>query len=61
MSAYRFRAGQTVTVMPSRGQPVPKGSFKIVRLLPEDRGIRHYRIKSVMDGHERVVTEGEIG
>jgi hypothetical protein len=47
--------------MPSRGQPVPKGSFKIVRLLPEDRGIRHYRIKSVMDGHERVVTEGEIG
>jgi hypothetical protein len=61
MGAYRFHTGQTVAVMPSRGQATPRGSFKIVRLLPEDRGIRHYRIKSVIDGHERVVTEGEIG
>lgn len=60
MEDYRFQAGQTVAVVPSRGQETPKGIFKVLRRLPEDRGIRHYRIQSLTDGHERVVTEGEI-
>lgn len=34
--------------------------FRIVRLLPVEHGIRQYRIKSVKDGHERVVMESEL-
>jgi hypothetical protein len=46
---------------------VPGGSvtdrnarFEIVRLLPAERGINHYRLKSLIDGHERVAMEAEL-
>ena len=58
--AHKFRAGQTVNVIPRRMEHTPKGSFKVVRLLPAERGINQYRIKSSVDGHERVVMEAEI-
>ena len=35
-------------------------TFEIVRLLPPEGGNPQYRIKSLRDGHERVVTESEI-
>jgi hypothetical protein len=34
--------------------------FEVVRLLPEEHGMWRYRIKSVVDGHERVVLEREL-
>ena len=37
-----------------------RGSFTIVCTLPEEHGICHYRIRSLTDGHERVVTESEV-
>ena len=60
MSEYKFKAGQSVTMTPRRiGQNVP-GRFQIVRTLPATNGDNQYRIKSTLDGHERVVTEAEI-
>ena len=55
MTTYKFKTGQTVAMVTG-----PRGQFKIVRPLPEERGINLYRIKSATDGHERVVMEGEI-
>jgi hypothetical protein len=60
MAAYRFKAGQTVAMLPRLGFGAPSGRFKIVRLLPTEGGNNQYRIKSVVDGHERVVRESEI-
>jgi hypothetical protein len=34
--------------------------FEVVRLLPHENGIFQYRIKSVGDGHERVILENEV-
>ncbi len=34
--------------------------FKIVRLMPADNSGQQYRIKSMTDGHERIVTEAEL-
>jgi hypothetical protein len=34
--------------------------FKIVRLLPEAASILQYRVKSQVDGHERVVREDQL-
>ena len=36
-----------------------KGRYKVVRQLPETGGIFQYRIKSELDGHERVVREDQ--
>ena len=60
-TAYKFKAGQAVTVAPRRYDPKIGGRFEIVRALPDERGNNQYRIRSITDGHERVVMEGEIG
>lgn len=61
ITTHKFRAGQAVTVAQRRYDPRIGGSFKVVRILPTERGNNQYHIRSVVDGHERVVMEGEIG
>src|SRR6266849_5578041 len=60
MAVHKFKAGQQVIVAPHRPSGVTGGTFKIVRLLPEERGVWQYRVKSVADGHERVVLESDL-
>jgi hypothetical protein len=61
MTQYKFKVGQTVRMVASRLRSgLPTGSFQIVRLLPEERGTNQYRIKSTIDGQERVVLESEL-
>jgi hypothetical protein len=60
MTAPKFKAGQTVRVIPSGYITNTGGTFTVVCALPEERGIYQYRIKSSVDGHERVVTESEV-
>lgn len=60
MKMHKFKIGQRVTMLPSRFSVNRVGAFQIVRLLPAEQGINHYRIKSISDGHERVVTESEL-
>jgi hypothetical protein len=61
MIAHKFAVGQTVRFSPDRNQGVEiRGSFKIVRLLPEAASVLQYRVKSQLDGHERVVREDQL-
>ena len=61
MSAHKFVVGQTVRFSPDRNQEgTARGSFKIVRLLPEEASVFQYRVKSQLDGHERVVREDQL-
>ena len=57
-SQHKFAVGQTVRYSPGLGQR--PGSFKIVRLLPESASVLQYRVKSQLDGHERVVREDQL-
>ena len=61
MPGHRFKVGQTV-VAPSSGPHalIPRGPHVIVRLLPQAGGEPQYRIRSTVDGLERVVLEGII-
>ncbi len=60
-SAHKFRVGQLVRVT-ARGYSRPSNErYEVVALLPEERGDRQYRVKSVGDSHQRVVWESEIG
>jgi hypothetical protein len=62
MSEHKYRIGQAVEFFPERGvEHTAKGRFKIVRLLLDERDAPCYRIKHEVDGHERMVGEGELG
>jgi hypothetical protein len=60
MVAHKYKAGQTVQLVPRSYIVNARGSFTIVSLLPEEHGICHYRVRSTIDGHERVVAESEV-
>jgi hypothetical protein len=61
MLAYKFRIGQNVKMAGGHmGGPQSNARFEVVRHLPETGGRCQYRIRSTLDGHERVVTEAEL-
>jgi hypothetical protein len=64
MAGHKFAVGQTVRFSPDRfdrHQLGPaQGRFKVVRLLPETASVLQYRVKSQVDGHERVVREDQL-
>jgi hypothetical protein len=61
MQAHRFKVGTTVRFTPSAlDKSAQAGNYRIVRHLPADGTDNQYRIKSVSDGHERVVKEGQL-
>ena len=57
MSEHRFRIGQTVVVS---AQGAPPGPYSITRLLPAEQGEPNYRGKSLVDAHERAISENAI-
>ena len=61
MSAHKFSVGQRLEFLshPSASH-VPRGAYTVVRLLPNDAPDREYRVKSLLDGHERVMQESQF-
>jgi hypothetical protein len=57
MSEHRFQIGQTVVVS---AYGAPPGPYSITRLLPADQGEPNYRGKSLVDAHERAISENAI-
>jgi hypothetical protein len=61
MATHKFAVGQALYFSPSLGEESKsKGHYKVVRQLPETGNMLQYRIKSEMDGQERVVREDQI-
>ncbi len=59
--AYKFNVKETVTYSPAvLGGSHRHVQFEIVRHLPSERGMNQYRVKSLIDGHERVALESEL-
>lgn len=61
MVAHKFKVGQKMNVtLIGRGRNAGAGLFEIVRLMPVDTSGHQYRIRSMSDGHERIVVEAEL-
>jgi hypothetical protein len=59
---HKFRVGQSVDFFPGRGiDHRSKGQYTVVLLRPFDGDAPQYRIKSKVDGQERIVRENELG
>ena len=57
MSEHRFQIGQTVVVS---AYGAPPGPYSITRLLPPEQGEPNYHGKSLVDAHERAMSENAI-
>ena len=61
MPAHKYRTGQIVEAAAKVFSVIPPGRYEIVRLMPPTvGGDNQYRIKSLSDGHERVVKESDL-
>ena len=61
MANHKFKVGQMVDFVPSRtGVPASVRAYKILRLLPHERGERLYRIKTIAEAFERIAKESEL-
>ncbi len=62
MQDHKFQIGETLHFTPSAfDRSAPRGLYQVVRLLPAEHLGHQYRVKSVTDGHERVVSESQLG
>ena len=61
MSAHKFAIGQKLDFLPNPStRSIPRGAYTVIRQLPNDSPDREYRVKSVLDGHERVMQESQF-
>lgn len=62
MAGHKYRVGQAVDFTPPSRSVVPASSraYKILRLLPYERGERMYRIKSITEPYERIADERDL-
>jgi hypothetical protein len=61
MARHKFTVGEVVDFLPgTRDTNIPRGRYKIERLLPSETRDLQYRVKHVVDGHERVVLESQL-
>ena len=63
MATHKFEIGRVVRSQQRPDGVIPPGSYEVIRQLPSRDAERdpQYRVKSVLDGHERIVRESEIG
>ena len=61
MLLHSFAVGQMLEFDPGKFDgTAARGSYAVVRLLPNDGSDREYRVRSARDGHERVVRESQL-
>lgn len=61
MPPHGYAIGQAVELVPGRYDGnVPRGTYTVLRQLPNDSTDREYRVRSVHDGHERVIRESQM-
>ena len=57
---HKFKLGQAVELVNDEVRLNRLGRFEVVRVMPTEHGQRQYRIRSLVDGHERVAMEAEL-
>ncbi|MDZ4382852.1 MAG: hypothetical protein U0942_16090 [Parvibaculum sp.] len=62
MQKHKYDIGETVEFTAGGSYPpTARGHYTVVRQLPSEGDGYQYRIKSLSDGHERMVREGQLG
>jgi len=61
--SHKYEIGRIVRSESRPNGVIPPGNYEIVRQLPSNDAERdlQYRVKAVLDGHERIVKESDLG
>jgi hypothetical protein len=59
MLQHKFSTGQLVEARTGLWA-APPGPYEIIRCLPPSGSESQYRVKSVEDGHERIIRENDL-
>jgi hypothetical protein len=57
---HKFKVGQMVSAAPKARRTIPTGDYEVIRQLPADAEGFQYQVKSIRDGHQRVVHEADL-
>ena len=57
---HKFKVGDIVIVKPQAPWYVPRGSYEIARQLWSEAEGAHYRVKSLLDSHQRTLQEAHL-
>lgn len=60
MAQSKFGAGQRVSVVRSGAFSAPSGSYKIVSVLPLERGPQRYRVRNEGELFDRILDETRL-
>jgi hypothetical protein len=60
MKAHKFQTGQFVRLTARVLKPEATTRYEVVRLMPPEGTVNQYRVRSVDDGHERMVKESDL-
>lgn len=60
MSAHAYKVGQSVTIGARHLLQGHAGTYKILALMPEERGDHQYRVQNTEGSQLRMVRESEI-
>ena len=57
---HKFQVGQSVDLIPSIVPRAAKGTYEIIRLIPDSEDDPQYRVKSAAEPPERVEPESQF-
>jgi hypothetical protein len=58
---HKFSVGESVHFTPDRiTEPSARGTYTILRGLPDADGVPQYRVRATANGQERVVRENQL-
>lgn len=58
---HQYKVGQLLELLPNRGASARRaGECKIVALLPYEGHVLQYRVQSVNESHQRIVSEADL-
>jgi hypothetical protein len=61
MATHRYKVGKVVETAKDKFGVIPPGPYEVVRQLPPAQdGVWQYRVKSMQNGHERVIREDQL-
>jgi hypothetical protein len=61
MATHRYKVGKVVETPKDKFGVIPPGPYEVVRQLPPARdGVWQYRVKSMQNGHERIIREDQL-
>ncbi|MGD9816429.1 MAG: hypothetical protein AB7Q23_04275 [Hyphomonadaceae bacterium] len=60
MLETKFGAGQRVAVVRGNGVSAPPGVYRVVRVMPAERGPQQYRVRNESETFDRVLDEARL-